>query len=124
MANTTSTLPTDTNPFAGFGRLIEQCIGKICKYERESAAEQNVTAALEFDTEHSPEALRRKLDEAKLKYEEARSLFMSVNINPHPDKKWVREVRKRAVKAWHEYDAALTDFVYLGDGSVEPDARP
>ena len=121
---TTYNSPTDDHPFDGVRRLLEQCFGKICKYERESASEQNATAALEFDTEHSPETLRRKLDEAKLKYEEARSLFMSVNINPHPDKSWVRKVRKRAVKAWHAYDAALTDFVYLGDGSVEPDARP
>ena len=49
---------------------------------------------------------------------------MSVSINPHPDNKWVREVRRRAVKAWHEYDEAHTMLFYLGDGSVDANLRP
>lgn len=138
----------EARPFAGVGRLIEECLGKLYHFERNGSARASLGMAAAFaqldreaveecraaaealpeqpllPSEETPEALRARFAEAKLNYEQARSLFMSVNINPHPDKKWVRKVLRRAVKAWHEYEEAYTMLFYLGDGSVDANLRP
>lgn len=127
---TTNEARSEARPFAGVGRLIEECLGKICNFERATAETSSPTTAealpeqLRLTFEETPEALQARLDEAKLNYEQARSLFMNVTINPHPDEKWVRKVRRRAVKAWHEYENAYSALFYLGDGSIDADLRP
>lgn len=145
---TTNEARPEARPFAGMERLIEEYLDKLRHFERNGSAISSLGMAAAFAQldreaveecraaaealpeqpllafEETPEALRVRFAEAKLNYEQARSLFMSVNINPHPDKKWVRKVLRRAVRAWHEYEEAYTMLFYLGDGPIDADLRP